>query len=211
MRDDKRVSISTFPNWILLAVSLVLVGSLAGCGGDSKVGRILGYEKASPDEFSVVKRAPLALPPDYGLRPPRVGAQRPQAVSARDDAKDSLIKTEKRASKPKSSVRRAARNRAQSQQQGRSESEVALLKRSGALGVDPIIRQTVNQETAGAADEASDDLVDKLLFWKEQKPTAQKVEATIIDAKGESRRIQENTALGKPANSGQTPIIRRKE
>ncbi|MGY8960888.1 MAG: DUF3035 domain-containing protein, partial [Alphaproteobacteria bacterium] len=81
MRDDKRVSLSTFSNWVFLSLSLALVGSLASCGGDSKVGRILGYEKAAPDEFSVVKRAPLALPPDYGLRPPRVGAQRPQAVS----------------------------------------------------------------------------------------------------------------------------------
>ncbi|MGY8960887.1 MAG: DUF3035 domain-containing protein, partial [Alphaproteobacteria bacterium] len=67
------------------------------------------------------------------------------------------------------------------------------------------------KESTGAADEASDGLVDKLLFWKEQKTTAQKTEASIIDAKGESRRIRENAALGKPANSGQTPIIRRKE
>ncbi|MBL4720106.1 MAG: DUF3035 domain-containing protein [Alphaproteobacteria bacterium] len=211
MRDDNRSPLIIFRSGSLLALSLILAGALSGCGKDSRVGSILGFEKSAPDEFAVVKRAPLALPPDYGLRPPQIGAQRPQAVSARDDAKGSLLSSEGRSSKPKSSLRRTVRERARTQQQGRSGSEVALLKQSGALGVDPSIRQTVNQESAGAIDSDSSGLVDKLLFWKDSKSSGNKVDSTIIDPKGEARRIQENAALGKPANSGRTPVIRRKE
>lgn len=35
---------------------------LAACG--------LGYNKNPPDEFNVVRRAPLILPPEFNLRPP---------------------------------------------------------------------------------------------------------------------------------------------
>ena len=36
--------------------------------------------KRSPDEFAVVRRAPLILPPDYGLRPPRPGETGPAST-----------------------------------------------------------------------------------------------------------------------------------
>ena len=32
--------------------------------------RALGFDKAPPDEFQVVQRAPLSVPPDFALRPP---------------------------------------------------------------------------------------------------------------------------------------------
>lgn len=38
---------------------------LAACG--------LGYNKNPPDEFNVVRRAPLILPPEFNLRPPSAG------------------------------------------------------------------------------------------------------------------------------------------
>ena len=53
-------------------VGFATIAGLSGCGDRS--GNILGFEKSAPDEFAVVKRAPLTLPPEYGLRPPRPGA-----------------------------------------------------------------------------------------------------------------------------------------
>ena len=61
---------------------LVLAGSaalfLAGCGGGGPFGR------ERPDEFAVARNAPLVIPPDYALTPPRpgeadVGSQDPRA------------------------------------------------------------------------------------------------------------------------------------
>lgn len=45
---------------------------LAGCGGGS------GLNRAKPDEYAVARQAPLVIPPDYALVPPRAGAPRPQ-------------------------------------------------------------------------------------------------------------------------------------
>ena len=68
----------------LVVLSLIVVG----CSGISD--QISGRGKYAPDEFSVVSRAPLTLPPDYGLRPPVPGALRPQESRAQDVAKAAL-------------------------------------------------------------------------------------------------------------------------
>ncbi len=52
----------------LSIVVLVACGlALSGCSGLSKA---LGLSKRPPDEFDVLAKAPLAVPPDFNLRPP---------------------------------------------------------------------------------------------------------------------------------------------
>jgi hypothetical protein len=58
--------------------ALGLTVLLAGCGGMTEA---LGLGRNPPDEFAVVERPPLVLPPDFHLRPPLPGAPRPQEVS----------------------------------------------------------------------------------------------------------------------------------
>ena len=53
---------------------------------------LLKPPSSGPDEFAVVTRAPLSMPPDYGLRPPRPGAARPNETSPRDDARSKLLR-----------------------------------------------------------------------------------------------------------------------
>ncbi|MGI9439577.1 MAG: DUF3035 domain-containing protein [Parvibaculales bacterium] len=65
---------------ILLVAGLALATSLAGCA------ETFGYGKNAPDEFNVVKKPPLILPPDYRLRPPQAGVTR-GVTSGRDLAK----------------------------------------------------------------------------------------------------------------------------
>jgi hypothetical protein len=55
----------------VLSVAVVLAAALTGC--DTTVQETLGLGKRAPDEFQVVRRAPLAVPPDYNLRPPGPG------------------------------------------------------------------------------------------------------------------------------------------
>ncbi len=52
--------------------------ALAGCGGGK--GGVMGH--AAPDEFAVQRRAPLVIPPDFALTPPRPGAPRPQEADS---------------------------------------------------------------------------------------------------------------------------------
>ena len=68
---------------LLLGCTLIL---LAGCNGD-KIARTFGLTRDAPDEFTVTTRAPLSMPPDYNLRPPRPGAPRPQEQSERQQAR----------------------------------------------------------------------------------------------------------------------------
>src|SRR5690606_13648940 len=66
--------------------------ALAGCGDN--VRRSLGLTKQSPDEFRVVSRAPLVVPPSFNLRPPSPGAERPQEASPPDQARQAVFRAE---------------------------------------------------------------------------------------------------------------------
>ncbi|HJU18197.1 MAG TPA: DUF3035 domain-containing protein [Stellaceae bacterium] len=65
-------------------VALVSVLSIAGTllSGCSGFKQAIGLEPTMPDEFAVEARAPLTIPPDFALRPPKPGAPRPQEVAA---------------------------------------------------------------------------------------------------------------------------------
>lgn len=56
---------------------IALLGGLAlGVSGCESTRETFGLNKQSPDEFAVVSRAPLSLPPDFTLRVPEPGAPR---------------------------------------------------------------------------------------------------------------------------------------
>jgi hypothetical protein len=62
---------------------------LGGCA-QGTVQDALGMSKRAPDEFAVVRRAPLIVPPDYDLRPPDPGAPRPNIGTTSDQARVAL-------------------------------------------------------------------------------------------------------------------------
>lgn len=61
----------------LTALALASLGALSACGGNKGV-----FGRAGPDEFAVQRRAPLVVPPDFALTPPRPGAPRPQEADS---------------------------------------------------------------------------------------------------------------------------------
>lgn len=67
---------------ILCLCSLMLL--LPGC---TDFRRAVGMDRAGPDEFAVESRAPLTIPPDFELRPPKPGAPRPQEGSTAERAR----------------------------------------------------------------------------------------------------------------------------
>jgi len=179
-----------------ISIAVGLATTLSACGGG--VGEVLGLENKPPDEFSVVKRAPLTLPPDYGLRPPQPGQGELNAVTPRDSAIQAVLGTDRLSERDKQKIinaRRAA---------GQDASEIALLNQADALNTSPEIRQVVNEESQALADE-QETFVDDLLFWKDPEDPG-----AIVDASEENRRLQENAGLGKPVTDGATPTIQRK-
>ena len=176
---------------ILVAASLVL--GLAGCEGVKKQ---LGLTKQPPDEFRVQARAPLSLPPDINLRPPKPGTPRPQEGTARQQAERVVL-----GQSGDSSF--AIDNGAPVD--SRSPGEQALLARAGNGEVDPNIRQIINQET-DLFNAQNTNFMDTLVFWREEPPPG-----VEIDAEGEAARLRENAALGKPVTEGQSPTIERRK
>lgn len=113
----------------------------AGCG----IGKALGGGKNAPDEFAIATKAPLVVPPDYGLRPPRPGETRPQELTPSERAQQVLV-GDASAAPP-------------------SVGEQLLLRKAGALGSDGSIRALLAAEHGGRA-EKDRSLANQLMFWK---------------------------------------------
>lgn len=175
-------------------LAVIMAVGLGGCG---QLRDALGQTKDPPDEFQVVARAPLALPPNYDLRPPRPGAPRPQERSTTDAAAERILGRSARASAGNANAVPAAPVVVNSLGEAKFRQQ---------LGVDQAeagIRETVDQETAEYVYETRYP-IDRLLFWKEEAPAG-----VLLDANKEQQRLQENAALGRKPNEGDLPTITR--
>jgi hypothetical protein len=161
---------------------------LAACGGDTA--RTFGFTRDAPDEFQVTTRAPLSMPPSLGNLPtPRPGAQRPQEITAREQAEATLA--------PGALLGgRSARGGAA------SSGEQALLAATGRAAPSDI-RQRIDDE-AVRLNAPDRNLAERLMFWRNPGEPG-----TPVDPNRESQRLRENAALGRQATDGDTPIIQR--
>ena len=110
----------------LLASTMVL----AGCGHGPKAG-VFGH--ARPDEFAVSRQAPLVIPPDFALTPPKPGAPRPQEADSSTQALQALFG-----------------GRAQ-----RSSSETAVIDQAGANNAPAGIRSEAADPATTVVDKGS--------------------------------------------------------
>jgi hypothetical protein len=160
----------------LAACSLVIL--LCGCSG-SGFKKTFGLVATPPDAFAVGTQPPLSLPPELGqLPPPNPGEPRPQQTDAAQDGLDALS--------PASSITPAP--------DSSSAGEAALLDQAGPTP-PPTIRADVNQ--TALIDSKPPGFVSSLMGSGPVQPT--------VDAPAESRRLQENAALGQPPTTGDTP------
>jgi hypothetical protein len=191
-----RRSVLTLP----LALAL-LAPATAGC---SSTKEMLGLTKRSPDEFQVVSRAPLSMPPDYSLRPPTPGAPRPQEGTTTQQAQAIVTGYSDRTTSTLQPDQIPSIGEGE-QTSTESAGEAAFLQSASLTGIDPNIRKVVNAETAADQD-ASQTFLDDLIFWRAPEPYG-----TVVDPVAEQKRLQENQALGQPTDTGETPIIERKK
>ena len=115
----------------LFFISLALVTaaiSLTACSG-SKAKKALGLSRQSPDEFAVVERAPLSMPPSYQLNAPEPGAPRPQEKSTTEQARAIITGSETATTGTTM-----------------TSGETAFIQQIGAEQADPNIRETLKKE-----------------------------------------------------------------
>jgi hypothetical protein len=169
-----------------VAIAAVVVAGLGvtGCAG---MQRAVGMGKVTPDEFRVVSKAPLIIPPDYALRPPTPGEPTPQELQPESAARQALL--------------------GQQQAAQRSYGEQLLITRAGADKADPMARYVVDDQFGDLAhkDKSFADLV---MFWR--KDHAPQIAAAPgattpapVDAAAEEARL-------KALTGGQEVVIKRR-
>lgn len=130
---------------LLTAIALPLV--LGAC---SNVKKTLGMERNTPDEFSVVERAPLTVPPNFDLMPPQPGAPSPQEGSTAATAQDLILGSQQAA--PAASTGSAAEGALVSQANRNASAPVK------ATGTDSSVAEKLGLETdKGTALNASEE------------------------------------------------------
>jgi hypothetical protein len=166
-------------NLALAAVlTLTLTGTLTGCSDGMK--KTFGLEANPPDAFDVGTQAPLSLPPELGTLPaPNPGEPRPQQPDAAQAGLDVIS--------PASAITPDSGNLSAGQQ--------SLLDQAGPTPPGGI-RAQVNQSALVASKPPG--FVSSLLGTGPTPPPT-------VDAAAESKRLQENAALGEPVTQGSTP------
>ncbi len=165
------------------ACLMIITGvALSGCQSTRNA---LGLNKVVPDEFRVVTKAPLVVPPDYALRPPSPGEPRPQELQPESAARQALL------------GQRDATNRSQGEQ--------LLVAKMGADKADPLARYVVDDEFGDLAYKEPS-FADKVMFWKKKDSKTEAAsntsignDATPVDAEAEKARLK--------ALTGDSPIV----
>jgi hypothetical protein len=166
------------PKSAALLLAVAAATAVSGCAG---LRQAVGAEKVAPDEFKVVTKAPLVVPPDFALRPPRPGDARPQELRADTAARAAVF--------------------GQDIGKGASEGERALVAMAGADAVNPAIRAQVDLES-GAVVRKSEALANQVI-----SPAAAPAAG---DAEAEAKRLAEQEAIRR-STGGAPVVIERRE
>lgn len=150
--------------WALVLPALLLA---AGCEGT--VQESFGIGKRAPDEFQIVRRQPLILPPDYELRPPQPGTAGPAEVTSSELAREALTGT---ATRPEESS---------------SPAENALLAQVPTQA-DPEIRRKIAEEGTDLVSIDDSRFLFILDFQRRALSTA--TPGTTLDPQAEAARLR---------------------
>ena len=156
---------------------------LVGC---DSIREAAGVTKEPPDEFAVVTKAPLVMPPDYNLRPPKPGAAPTNQYSPTESAAASMFGED-----PAEIAKQMTGDY--------SQEEKLILATSGAAVSDHAIRQQLAAD-AKSMEATNDDLTNKLLFQTGPDPQA----GNPLDSDSEKQRL-DAAKSSQQTNSTVTP------
>lgn len=138
----------------------------------------------TPDEFRVIRKAPLTVPPDFNLRPPSPGESRPQELEPDAQARLALFGSDfgKEA----------------------SEGEQLFVKKAGAEAVDRAIRAAVDYDGAQILRKPRS-FTDRILFFRDGEAGE-----PVVDPAAEAERLKSEQRLIEEITGGGQVMIRRK-
>ena len=105
-------------------IFILNISLISGCG--SELSDVLGTNKLPPDEFTILTKPPLIVPPEYNLRPPAEGEIRPNVQQPNRQLQSILF--------------------GQNQTDDFSSSEVSLMTGSDVAEAIPNIKEVLDSE-----------------------------------------------------------------
>ncbi|HXC54556.1 MAG TPA: DUF3035 domain-containing protein [Rhizomicrobium sp.] len=157
----------------------LLAGVAAALTGCDAIRQAAGQGKDAPDEFAVVTKAPLVIPPDFNLKPPAPGAAPANQIEPTQAAQSALFNTD-------------PATVAASLPPTMSAGERYLLASAGVQNADPAIRQAIASDASGMRG-SDESFTDSVLFWNAPTPA---IGAVPVDADAEARRVDAARAGG---------------
>lgn len=165
----------------IVAMTALLTTSLVATGCSS-VTKNLGLKQQAPNEFNILTKAPLVVPPEYNLRPPRTGESSSENNYTQKAAREALIGNVDSAEP--------------------SKGEEYLLVKAGALRANQEIRVEIDGENN--VERKTDSLTNRILFWKDG--VAYTEAGVPLNSETEAKRLK---AIQDTTGGGQVTITRR--
>ena len=166
-------------NMLKLSAIAVIGLSVTGC---TSVSKGLGLTKQAPNEFNILTKAPLIVPPEYNLRPPQLGESSAENNYSQEAARAALVGDIDDAEP--------------------SQGEILLLSKSGVRAANPEIRLVIDGQNS--VERKTTGFANRVLFW--QDGSMRNPDGSPLDAEAEARRLQ---AIEVATGGGPVEISRR--
>jgi len=157
----------------LIFTSLAISGlALSGCSSATKA---LGLTKQAPNEFNILTKAPLIVPPEYNLQPPRIGESSAENNYSQQAAREALI-GDIDAAEP-------------------TRGEIALMSKAGVGRANQEIRIEIDGDNS--VERKTEGFTSRVLFWRNGQIIDDKGNPVPLDSENEARRLELiNSATG---------------
>lgn len=171
-------------------LSLMTVAAMAAAmPACTTLAKATGATKTTPNEFNILTKAPLVVPPEYNLRPPQGGQARLEEGYSSKVAREALLGNVDDAEP--------------------SRGEMILMSKAGVGRADPEVRVVINGQNS--VEHKSGAFTDRVIFWRDGK--AIDSQGNPLNADTEAQRLESiNSATGggkvtisKRPNSGKLP------
>ena len=193
--------------------------ALLGACSSGTVKNTLGLTRSSPDEFRVLPRPALSVPPQFALRPPAApGEDVGSAEVAPSKQAQALVMGEDKPANAKGETFKLKPGSADTAVQpvtvspsatetvkGKTSAETQFLQNAGAAQADPKVRNVLTEEKLQVEQPAEESP------WWDIFPDSTEKKEPIVQPSKEAERIKQNKDGNKPVTEGETPSIKPKD
>ena len=162
-------------------IGLTALGAVA-LGGCTQTTKALGITKNAPNEFNILTKAPLVVPPEYNLRPPELGTSSAENNYTQKAAREALI----------GDVDPAEPTRG----------EIVLMSKAGVGNANQEIRLEIDGQNSVERKSAA--FSDRVLFWKDGRVI--NPDGSPLDNEIEAKRLE---SVRSATGGGEVEITKR--